>query len=202
MTKKQTIAIITPLVLLPLMYGLFQWFSILFGREFGWYLGLAAYWIFWCVLFSIWLIGKDAIKGLIQPQKLTLQIFLIVMFPIVLTAIGRFVVGMSYAKASVWAFVGMALSAFCNGTFEEILWRGVYMTLFPNKILLRIVWPSLWFAAWHYAPGSISQNNQLLSLIIGAGCLGFYSSFVAKKTNTLWWSMIIHVGGGLLLAIS
>jgi membrane protease YdiL (CAAX protease family) len=109
---------------------------------------------------------------------------------------------MEYQLIGLWASAGFVGTAFANGFFEEILWRGVYMELFPQKNFWRIVWPSLWFALWHYAPGSISTNNQLITLIIGAGFLGFYNSWVAKKTGTIWWSMVIHTTGGLILALS
>lgn len=202
MTRKQTLAIVAPLILIPVMYAVFQLAARAFGHELAWYLGLSVYWLTWCAAFSIWMIGKETIWQLIQPQKLTLQMLLIVIFPLAMTLGVRFVVGMEYQTASIWALVGLIFSAFANGSLEEILWRGVYMKVFPDNNLWRIVWPSLWFAAWHYTPGSISANNQLLTLIIGSGLLGFYSSLVAKKTETLWWSIIIHTLGGLILVVS
>ena len=165
MTRKQLIAIGVPLVLVPVMYAVFQMAAAVFGSDLAWYLGLSIYWVTWCLVFSIWMIGKETIRQLIQPQKLTVQMLLIVAFPLVMTLRVRFIVGMEYEKAGLWALLGLVFSAFANGFFEEIMWRGVYMTLFPNSILWRIVWPTLWFAAWHYAPGSISANSQLITLL-------------------------------------
>jgi len=75
------------------------------------------------------------------------------------------------------------------------------MKLFPGNILFRIVWPSIWFALWHYAPGSVSPNANVLGLIIGSGLFGFYLSFLAKKTGTIWWSIVTHILGGIIMVI-
>jgi len=45
-----------------------------------------------------------------------------------------------------------------NGFFEELPWRGLYLCLFPNSIILKMMWPSVWFALWHYVPGSVSSG--------------------------------------------
>jgi membrane protease YdiL (CAAX protease family) len=86
-----------------------------------------------------------------------------------------------------------------NGFFEEVLWRGVYMELFPDSILLRIVWPTIWFALWHYAPGSVAPDGNVLGLIIGSGVMGFYLAFLAKRTGTIWWTIVAHTIGGMIM---
>jgi hypothetical protein len=40
------------------------------------------------------------------------------------------------------------------GTLEEVLWRGVYLELFPRSARWGVVWPSVFFALWHFAPDS------------------------------------------------
>ncbi len=90
-------------------------------------------------------------------------------------------------------------TAFGNGFFEEVLWRGVYMQLFPENYFFRIIWPSTWFALWHYVPGSVSPSGNVIGLIIGAGFLGVYSSYLAKWTNTIWWSIVAHTLGGIIM---
>ena len=76
------------------------------------------------------------------------------------------------------------------------------MKLFPRNIFFRIVWPSVWFGLWHYVPGSVNPDpGHVTGLIIGALFLGFYSSFLAWKTDSLWWSVLTHVVGGVIMVL-
>jgi membrane protease YdiL (CAAX protease family) len=90
---------------------------------------------------------------------------------------------------------------FGNGFFEELLWRGVYLDLFPKNLLFGMIWPSLWFALWHYAPGSINPDGNVLGLIIGSGIMGLYLSFLSRRTGTIWWTIIMHTIGGFIMIV-
>lgn len=93
----------------------------------------------------------------------------------------------------VW--LGMSVG---NGVFEEILWRGVYTTLFPNSKLFGFAYPAIWFSIWHFAPGSLSQNFQPLVLVSGALMLGVFFGWGAFKTKSLFWASTSHILSGLL----
>lgn len=168
---------------------------------FAWYIGLASYWLTWCTILPLWLVGWKNLKTMIRPQKPTLTIVLLVLFPIGMAALSKLIPGMGYSKASLWIWLLYISTAFGNGFFEELLWRGVYMHLFPDRIALRIIWPSLLFALWHYAPASVSANSNPWGLIIGAALFGFYLSFLAKRTGTIWWGMVAHVLGGTVMIL-
>jgi membrane protease YdiL (CAAX protease family) len=92
-------------------------------------------------------------------------------------------------------------TAFGNGLFEELLWRGVYMELFPHSIPLRFVVPTIAFALWHYAPGAASANENVWGLIIGAAALGVVQSLLAKQTDSVWWPIVAHTIGGLIMVL-
>jgi membrane protease YdiL (CAAX protease family) len=203
MNVKHKAATIAPVLVLVVMYPVFQGLARVFPDNWriAWLLGLLIYWIMWGLGFSWLMIGKKTIKTLVKPQRPTLTIVLLVLFPLVLTALFKFIPGgTAYEKTDILIYSLVLLTPFFNGFFEEILWRGVYMTLFPRNLWLRIIWPSIWFALWHYSPGSISPNKgHVLALMIGALFLGFYSAFLAKRTNTVWWSIIVHVLGGIII---
>lgn len=199
MDRKQTIALVAPLLLTVVMYPIFQFLSGILGEQWGWFIGLVIYWIVWGAGFSIWMIGWENIKALIQPQRLTFGVAALVLFPVLMSALYRLVPGMGYEKPSLWIALMLFSTTLGNGFFEEVLWRGVYMSLFPENILLRIIWPSIGFALWHYAPGSVSADGNVWGLIIGAAFFGFYLSFLAKKTNTIWWSILTHFLGGIVM---
>lgn len=148
-----------------------------------------------------WYLGLEGLIPLIRPRKSSLKVFLLVLFPLVMASLYKLVPRMGYEKQSVWIWLLCFSAAFGNGFFEEVLWRGVYMKLFPNSLLFRIIWPGIWFALWHYVPGSVSPNGNVIGLMLGAGLFGFYLSYLAKKTGTIWWSIIAHILGGIIMIL-
>ena len=203
MTHKQKIAIIAPLVLVAVMYPIFQLLAGVFKENWRveWWLGLFIYWMVWGGIFPWLLIGKEGLKSVIKPQKLTTQTFFFVLFLVVMSSLYHFVPGMAYQKQNLLAYTLLVSSCFGNGFFEEVLWRGVYLELFPDNFLFRVVWPTIWFALWHYAPGSVSPSGNVVGLMIGAGLMGFYLTYIAKKTKTIWWTILAHTLGGLVITL-
>jgi membrane protease YdiL (CAAX protease family) len=201
MSNRQKFTIIAPQILIAVMYPIFQLLSGVLGETIGWYLGLVTYWIIWGAVFPLVIIGKESIRAIIRPQKSKLKVFLFVLFPVLMASLYKFIPGMGYQKPSVWIFLLLLSTTFGNGFFEEIWWRGVYMKLFPNNILFRIIWPSIWFALWHYAPGSVHSDGNVIALMIGAGVFGFYLSFLAKQTETVWWSIVAHTLSGIIMIV-
>ena len=57
-----------------------------------------------------------------------------------------------------------------------------------------------WFAIWHYAPGSVLKDN-VAGLMIGAGVMGLYLIYLTRKTNKLWWSIVTHFLGGIIMIV-
>jgi len=132
MNKKQIIACIIPLVLISVMYPIFNSFAgALANDRIAWYLGLITYWIIWGLVFPLIIIGKKNVTELIRPQKPTIKI-LIPMLIILVGALSArlFVPGMEYEKQSGWILLLLLSTSFGNGFFEEVLWRGVYFKLF------------------------------------------------------------------------
>jgi membrane protease YdiL (CAAX protease family) len=198
---KQKVAIVTPPILVAVMYPVFLLLAGSLSDRIAWYLGLVIYWVIWGAAFPLVIIGKNDIKTLIRPRKLNRKVLLLISIPLLGALATRLVPGMGYSKESVWIVVLLLSTALGNGFFEEVLWRGVYTNLFPNNILYRMIWPTIWFGLWHFVPGSIFHDNvvSLLSLMLGAGLMGFYLSYLTKKLNTLWWSIIIHSIGGIIM---
>jgi membrane protease YdiL (CAAX protease family) len=200
MNPKQKIAIIVPPILVTVMYPVFQSLAGVMNDRIAWYLGLMIYWIIWGAVFPLFIIGKEEIKTLIQPKKPDLKILLFIAIPLLGALAGRFMLGMEYEKESVWIFLLLLSTAFGNGFFEEVLWRGVYVRLFPDHIFYRMIWPSVWFALWHYAPGSVLSGN-VAGLMIGAGVMGLYLSYLTKRMKTVWWAIVVHTVGGIIMVV-
>lgn len=201
--KRRAIAFIIPPILIAIMYPIFNSLAgVLANDTIAWYLGLITYWMIWGLVFSIILIGKRDLIALIRPQKPSIKM-LLPMSVILLGALSArlFVPGIEYEKQNVWIFIMLLSTCFGNGFFEELLWRGVYYKLYPNSIFYRMVWPSVWFGIWHYVPVSIHNNEitALIGMIIGPVLMGLVLSYMVKKTNTLWWSILAHTLGGFIM---
>ena len=134
---KQIISVISPLVIIGMMYPIFQFLGNQLGNSIGWYLGLWVYWIIWGGIFPWIMIGKESIIRLIRPQKLTLKLLIMVVFPVLMAAIFRISTGMEYDKPALWFLFILISTNLGNGFFEEVLWRGMYLELFPESDILN-----------------------------------------------------------------
>ncbi len=199
MSNKQKIALAAPVVLFLFMYATHRLLANAYGSNIAWYAGFWIYWGVWGLAFPMLMIGKQRIAELIRPRKPTLRVLLWVAFPLLMTLIFRIITGTSYTKPNTLWMILVFSTTFGNGFFEEVLWRGVYMSLFPKRIIYRIIWPALWFALWHYSSGSLSPNTNVMGLMIGAGLFGLYLGYLALKTDTLWWCILAHTLGGIIM---
>ncbi len=203
MTNKQKIAIVSPVVLIAVMYPIFRILGELFSGNWriGWYLGLMVYWLIWGAAFPWVLVGNDSLRRTIRPQKPGIRALLFVGFLLLMAGLYRLVPGMEYEKPSAWIFIMLVSTNIGNGFFEEVLWRGVFLELFPDSLLFQMIWPSIWFGLWHFVPGSLSPDGNVLGLMIGSGMMGFYLSNVARKTGTIWWTIVAHAVGGFIMIV-
>lgn len=96
MDMKQKIALIAPLILTAMMYPIFQFLAAEFGDTIGWFLGLVIYWLVWGAGFSVWMIGKANIWKIVKPQKPTLMTTFLVLFPVFMASLYRFVSGFDF----------------------------------------------------------------------------------------------------------
>lgn len=192
---------VAPLFVIATAYPVFHWLADLFHDDWrvGWYLGLAIYWMAWGAVFPLLLLGKDKVWRLVRPRKPTYTVLVLVAVPLLLAAIYKFATGMGYDAPSDLILLLLLSSALGNGIFEELLWRGVYLQLFPRNLLTGVIWPTIGFALWHYVPGSMNPDGNLATLMIGAGIFGFYLSYLARKTGSIWWGMVAHAVGGIIM---
>jgi membrane protease YdiL (CAAX protease family) len=197
--KKQKTAILLSPILFVIMFFVYQGFAILLGKELGWYAGFAIYWPIFCVAFPLLIIGSGRIIERYKIIKINPKYILVYLFPVFMTLIGGFFMSTSERDlAGLIVWLGMSVG---NGFFEEILWRGVYPTLFPNSKLFGFVWPAIWFSIWHFAPGSLSQNFQPLVLVSGALMLSVFFGWGAFKTKSLFGASTGHTCSGLFQII-
>jgi len=201
--KRRVAAVIAPPLLIAVMYPIFHLLAgTLENGRIAWYLGLAIYWLIWGAVFPLLMIGFQNVKELIRPKIISRRVLLLLAVPLVGAMGAKLVPGMgAYEKESMLITILLVSSAFGNGFFEELLWRGVYAKLFATNLFFRMIWPSVWFGLWHYIPVSINNGELtgLIGMMVGPMMMGLWFSYLTKKTNTLWWAIVAHIVGGIIM---
>jgi membrane protease YdiL (CAAX protease family) len=198
---RQIIALLMPVLLIAVMYPFFQFLARRFGNQVGWFAGLAVYWLMWGLAYSLLMLGGERLLDLVRPRPLDGKALLLASIPVIFAAIGRFGFGMAYDKPTTWVAAGLIVTAVGNGLFEELLWRGTYLALFPDSFWIPVVWSGLWFALWHYAPGSVSSEGGVVGLMTGAAFFGLFLGLLARQTGTIWWCILSHTLAGIVMVI-
>ena len=197
MTQKQKISLAISPILVILMFFTFQGLAGLIGKDLAWYVGLFIYWAIFCIVVPMYLIGKNKILLKFKYRSTIFMNWLVASIPVIFTLIGvMFVlekVDRSFTQALIWTGMGIG-----NGVFEEILWRGTYSDLFPDNFVFGWLWPSIWFAIWHLAPGSLSQNRSITMLVGGALFYGLCWGWVSYKTKSILLTSASHFLSGFV----
>jgi membrane protease YdiL (CAAX protease family) len=193
-------ALALPLLILPVMAGVFALAARLLGAEAGYLLGFGCYWLFWCLLVPRWLLGKDEFAAILRDRAplfsrangLAAALWLLVMLVAVLTYAGDFV------RAPLTLILLAMPFATINGFCEEILWRGLYVRLFPRNLWLAILVPSLGFALWHLAPQLVFPDENISGFVISTFFLALPYGYIAYRTGSAKWTALSHSISGVL----
>jgi len=200
MSRKQIAALAALPTLTLTMIPTYRLLARWLGQKRAWYAGFVVYWLIWCIPFSLWAIGLRRLRELLRFQRLRkVEWFMLIIYP-ALAFLGRNTLNKaprSNREKTLLVFVTIM-----NSFWEEVLWRGVYITLFPDSRLWGAVWPTVWFALWHYAPGSVSPLTDVRTLMIGAGVLGASLSWLSWKTQSIRSAALSHILGGLAQVLS
>lgn len=170
------------------------------GKRRAWYAGLALYWVTWCAAVPLMLVGRDEVMAMFRPARRDpLAAMLAALPPLASTLGGAAVGGAGPRRESV----ALACTAFGNGLGEEVLWRGLFAVRHPEGRWASVIWPSMWFGAWHLAPGiAAADARRVPRLVAGAFVLGLAYGTVARRTRSIRWTVASHTLAGLGLVAS
>jgi hypothetical protein len=122
--------------------------------------GFGVYWAT-CATLGVALLGRRRIRPLFRDcrprfgRPAALGAALLVWPPAGAIAT-RFVPEIGRATPLMLATIaGVAVA---NAVLEELLWRGLYITLWPRNPWLGWVWPAVGFGAFHFAPQVIHPS--------------------------------------------
>ncbi len=170
------------------------------GTEAGYLLGFGFYWLFWCLLVPRWLLGKTKFTPILHDRAplfsranwLAAFLWLAVTLIAVLMYVGEFV------RAPLALILLAVPLATLNGFCEEILWRGLYVRLFPRNPWLAILYPSLGFALCHLAPQVVFPAENIFGFVVSTFFLALPYGYIAYRTGSAKWTAISHSLSGIL----
>jgi membrane protease YdiL (CAAX protease family) len=177
------------------------------GDHLGYVAGFGAYWAV-CTGLSVGLLGRRRVQRLfrdVSPRlgKPAVVGATLLLWPPIGAVATRFVPELGQATPVMVATI--AAVAVANATLEELLWRGVYITLWPENALLGWIWPAIGFGVWHMAPQVIHPSSMGAGVYVASAvALGLSWGWVAWKTGSLRWVGVSHVftdGSGIRNAL-
>jgi hypothetical protein len=170
------------------------------AQKAGYLLGFGVYWLFWCLFIPRMMLGKTEFAAILhnhvplfsRANWLAATLWLVVTLVAVIMYAGVFI------RAPL-ALILLAIPlATANGFCEEILWRGLYVRLFPHNPWVSILYPSAGFALWHFAPQVIFPAENAIAFVISTFFLALPYGFIAYCTGSAKWTAIFHSVSGIL----
>jgi len=197
MTKPWFIIAVPPL-LIASMYGAFRYLTARFGFPAGYLAAFGMYWVGWCTIIPTGLLGTRGVLDLFSRShvpfaKLGTTTHVLLWWPLFFPLAFSF-----FPRIGSTPFVILIASVALGiviGVTEELLWRGVYVTAFPNRLTLNTIYPSIAFGLWHLCPLSALPSRYpggALSFTAYSVVLGLSYAYCARRTGSIRWCTVSH----------
>ena len=199
----KAVALVLPVAVPVVMTAAFRLGSDRFGAQGGYLFGFGVYWAT-CGGLSVASLGRRRIRGLFRDRRPRLGRPMAVgaallLWPPLGAIATRFIPEIGQATLPMVATIGCV--ALVNAVLEELLWRGVYITLWPRNAWLGWVWPAVGFGLWHLAPQVVHPSPMGSTVyVVSATALGLSWGWVAWRTGALRLVSVSHLftdGSGL-----
>lgn len=187
---------VMPLFALLTTYAVLQSARSLFAPRAAYGMGLLFYWVVWCLLLPIAIVGPRGVAGMFGRSRRELRLREIVLF--VLPP----VIGFStFFPLLLWMgnpriYAAAAAIAIVNGTVEEILWRGLYLEVFGNRVWGGVIYPAIAFGLWHVAPVAARWTLSpwlVLLVALSAALVGLGYGLIVRRTRSVRWTVLSHI---------
>lgn len=198
-TRNQIALIAAPPVLLLTTYLTFKVMGAWLGPKRGYLAGFLFYWVCWCILFPLWAVGPDGLRNMFKAARPPFGEpgwlgFIFIVLPVVASFVA--LSPAKFREATLPVIAISVLFSLVNGTMEEVLWRGTYITAFPDSWFWSVIYTSIGFGLWHLSPAMIYPNEMpggSLAFAVMAIFLGLPFGWVAKQTGSIRWVVISHI---------
>lgn len=197
--RASLLALAIPLFMLPVMGSVFWLAGHGLGHQAGYLLGFGVYWLA-CLLLPGGILGRQGFLSLLWNEAALFQrknwpaalVWLLVM------AVSVWMYAPDFVRAPLVLIAAAIPLATINGVCEEVLWRGLFVRLFPGDARMSIVYPAIGFALWHFAPQIIYPAENAVGFVVSTLFLGLAYGFVAYRTGSARWTVLAHSLSGIL----
>lgn len=196
---RRWLMLVAPIALILSMFAAFKGLVALLGDPLGYLIAFLIYWIGWCLLVPALVLGgpRQVLalfdEGQVNLARLGWKTHALLWGPIIFPLVFMFIPRLSRVNLPI--LLVSILLALIIGITEEILWRGVYILLFPDNILLSTIYPAITFGLWHLAPQSARTNTLpggAASFVLYAVLLGLAYAYYARRTGSIRWCTVAH----------
>lgn len=200
MSEGKLWALSIPWLLLPSTALVFKLAAQLAGQAAGYLIGFAFYWLVWCLAIPWLALGRQPLTALLAGcwPLWTRRNWLAALMWLTVMAGAVGVYGPDFVRAPWLLLLTAVPFALFNGVCEEILWRGLYVRLFPRNPWLAILYPALGFAVWHLAPQVIFPAENVIVFVLSTFLLALPYGYIAYRTGSAEWTAISHSLSGVL----
>src|SRR3954449_1821771 len=187
-----------PPALIASMYVTFRYLTAWLGLPTGYLAAFGVYWIGWCLIVPTGIIGVRGVLNLFTRSsapfaQLGATTHVLLWWPIAFPLAFSFVPRI--ASTSFIIVIASIVLGTIIGVTEEVLWRGLYVTVFPNRLWLNTIYPSIAFGLWHLCPLSALPSRYpggAFSFGAYSVALGLSYAFYARRTGSIRWCTVSH----------
>ncbi|USG67598.1 CPBP family intramembrane metalloprotease [Brevibacillus ruminantium] len=195
-SKQKALLVIAPALVLT-QITVFQLLVRHYGDTLGYLLGYIVYWLVWCIPVTLLFIGPPSSILWRFPADVSYKQWIataLVALPAIATCMAVF---LPYAPLAGRNVILLALLfAIVNAPLEEMLWRGVFPSLFPHNLWLGFLYPTFWFGSWHLAPALVKDSGMdggILAFVGGAVFMGLVWGWFSYRYKSILPSTLAHL---------
>lgn len=187
------LVVATPILVPGSMWALFSSLKGRMSARRAYNAGFTAYWAGWCFGFPLWVLGpRRSVAVLRTGRRPTLGETALLGF-VVAGAVGTAFIP-HLRRVDVPVATVMLSTAAVNAVGEELLWRGMFLEEFGERVALAAIWPWLGFTAWHLAPQVVLPSSHgRWRFTAAAGLVGAASTATAWRCGGLRATLLGHI---------
>ncbi len=181
----------------PLTYVVFQILSDVLPPQHGYLAGFVFYWALLAALNVVFL-GRAGLAVVTERPPLRSPVDRVLAGSCLAMALPPFFLVFLSAAPELTSLGWLLLiaAACCNGTMEELFWRGVFVHRYSDDVWRAYILPTLFFTLWHLtlvAVPDIHYDGGKAALVGGAAAFGIVWGYVAFRQRSVVFTTLGHV---------
>lgn len=190
--RRRVAVLAVPVAVPASMWALFSILARRMSPRAAYNTGFVVYWVGWCGLFPVWVLGwRTCLRLFRSGDDASRAEMASLLLPVVGGAVTQLIPNRRGIDRGVAAV--MVASGAVNAPLEELLWRGLFLEVFPDDVVRGAVWPLAGFALWHLAPQVILPATMgRFGFLAGAAAVGAASGVTVWRRRGLRPVLLPH----------